>query len=46
MEDKNIYKLFPQPVFKYRLNNYEEHNKALLNYIYELYNKDKVGVQR
>ena len=46
MEDKNIYKLFPQPVFKYRLNNYEEHNKDLLKYIYELYNKDKVGIQR
>ena len=46
MEEKNLYKLFPQPVFKFKLNNYEEHNKDLLKYIYDLYNKDKIGVQR
>tara|TARA_B100000965_G_C19539694_1_gene734997 strand:- start:610 stop:1218 length:609 start_codon:yes stop_codon:yes gene_type:complete len=45
-EKKNLYKLFPEPVFHYKLNNYQDHNKKLLKYIYDLYENDKKGVQR
>ena len=45
-EEKNLYKLFPEPVFKYRLQDYEKHNNDLQKYIYDLYEKDKVGVER
>ncbi len=37
---------FSHPVFQYKLENYEEHNKDLSEYIYQLYNEDKEGVQK
>tara|TARA_Y100000590_G_C15605014_1_gene971645 strand:+ start:675 stop:1283 length:609 start_codon:yes stop_codon:yes gene_type:complete len=45
-EKKNLYKLFPEPVFQYKLNDYKKHNKNLQKYIYDLYEKDTEGVQR
>ena len=45
-EEKKLYKLFPEPVFKFKLEDYEKHNKDLLKYIYNLYEKDNVGVVR
>ena len=46
IEKKNIYKLFPEPVFHNKLNNYKKHNEDLQKYIYDLYEKDKEGIQR
>ena len=47
MSSKNqILKLFPQPIFKYQVNEYEKLNKELLDYIYELYKKDNIGVKK
>ncbi len=47
MSSKNqILKLFPQPIFKYQVNEYEKLNKELLEYIYELYKKDNIGVKK
>ena len=45
-EEKKLYKLFPEPVFKFKVKNYEKHNKELEKYIYDLYEKDNIGVQR
>ena len=46
IEKKNLYKLFPEPVFHYKLNDYKKHNENLQKYIYDLYGKDAEGVQR
>ena len=35
--------LFPVPIFHYKLENYQETNQELLNYILELQKKDKTG---
>ena len=29
MTEKNIHKFFPQPIFQYQIEGYEEHNKNL-----------------
>ena len=44
--NNEILKLFPEPVFKYQLKNYKDVNKKLTRYIYELYEKDKKGLER
>ena len=41
-----IYKFFPQPVFHYKIDNFEKHNNELSKYIYDLYEADKEGLQR
>ena len=41
-----ILKLFPQPVFKYQVENYEKINSELLEYIYQIYEKDNTGVKK
>ena len=46
MTPKEILKLFPEPLFKYKFDEFEKFNKELSQYIYELYNKDKEGVER
>ena len=46
MSNNNILKLFPQPVFKYQIENYQKINEDLVKYIYELNKKDNVGVQK
>ena len=46
MDNKETLNLFPQPVFKYKVNNFKEYNKKLSEYIYNLNREDKEGVQR
>ena len=43
---KKIFEYFPHPVFKYKVENYEEQNKELEKYIYELNKKDSVGQKK
>ena len=46
MSNNNILKLFPQPVFKYQIEDYQKINKDLVKYIYELNKKDDIGVKK
>ncbi len=46
MSNSNILKLFPQPVFKYQINDYEKLNEKFIKYIYDLHKKDNVGVKK
>ena len=46
MEKKIIHKLFPTPVFQFRIENYKNLNKELTKYIYNLREDDKDGIQR
>ena len=46
MSQNEILKLFPEPVFKYKINNYEKLNKDLSSYIYNLYKDDNNGIER
>ena len=39
-------KLFSEPIFKYKFDNYEELNTELLNYIYGLRDEDIEGIKR
>ena len=39
-------KLFSEPIFKYKFDNYEELNTELLNYIYGLRDEDVEGIKR
>ena len=43
MAKKKIYNLFPVPIFQYKIENYQEINQELLNYILELQKKNKIG---
>ncbi len=43
---KEILKLFPEPVFKYKFDHFKKFNKELLEYIYNLQIEDKNGVNR
>ena len=46
MKQRNVYELFPDPIFHCKLENYKQINKELLNYILELQKKDKKGNNR
>ena len=46
MSNNNILKLFPQPVFKYQVDNFKKINEELTKYIYELNKKDNIGVNK
>ena len=46
MNDDVVYKLFPEPIFKYKLNNYENLNKELSKYIYKLRDEDNEGLKK
>ncbi len=46
MKNSEILRLFPEPVFKYKFREFEEFNKHLSKYIYELREEDKEGVKR
>jgi len=46
MKNSEILKLFTEPVFKYKFNEFEELNKELSEYIYKLQENDKEGVKR
>ena len=43
MAKKKIYNLFPVPIFQHKIENYQEINQELLNYILELQKKNKIG---
>ena len=43
MSDIKVRNLFSVPIFQYKLENYKETNKELLNYILELQKNDKTG---
>jgi len=46
MNDDVVYKLFPEPIFKYKLNNFENLNKELSKYIYKLRDEDNEGLKK
>ena len=41
MKNLEILKLFPEPVLKYKIENFNDFNNELSNYIYNLYENDK-----
>jgi len=46
MENLEILKLFPESVFKYKFEKFENFNPELSNYIYNLNKSDKAGVTK
>ena len=46
MQNRNVLKLFPQPLIHYKFEDYKEHNIELEKYIKNLYEKDSDGLQR
>jgi len=46
MTDEVVYKLFPEPVFKYKLKNFIDLNQKLSQYIYKLKDEDNEGLKR
>ena len=44
--NNEILKLFPEPIFKYQFEDYENINKELVKYIYQLYDEDNKGIER
>ena len=44
--ENQILKLFPQPIFKYQVREYEKINEELLTYVYNLYEEDNIGVKK
>jgi len=46
MIKSEILKFFPEPVFKYKVNDYKNLNKELIEYIYKLYENDAEGIER
>jgi len=46
MADREIFKFFPEPVFKYKLKDFKDLNKELTTYIYKLQDEDGGGLER
>ena len=46
MTNYKVYKLFPVPIFHFKLENYRELNLELENYILNLKKKDKSGQKK
>ena len=46
MQNRNVLKLFPQPLIHYKFEDYKEQNTELEKYIKNLYEKDSSGLQR
>ena len=46
MVNNEILKLFPDPILKYKLDDYKNLNKDLEKYIYNLYEEDSKGVNK
>ena len=40
---KKVFEYFAHPVFQYKVENYENHNEALLKYILELNKEESLG---
>ncbi len=41
-----VFRFFPEPIFKYKIPNYEKLNQNLSKYIYDLYNNDKESLKK
>ena len=46
MADPEIFKFFPEPIFKYKLKDFKDFNKELAKYIYKLQDEDSNGLNR
>ena len=46
MTDHEIFKFFPEPVFKYKIKDFKNLNIELAKYIYELHDEDGDGIER
>ena len=46
MDNPEVLKFFPEPVFKFQFKNFRNFNIELARYIYSLYEKDNKGVDR
>ena len=46
MDNPEVFKFFPIPIFKYSFEKFREFNTDLSNYIYTLYEQDNIGVKR
>ena len=46
ISNREILKYFPQPIFKYKVDNFAYFNKGLSEYIYKLNEEDKEGIIR
>jgi uncharacterized protein (TIGR02466 family) len=46
MNEPEILKFFPEPVFKYKLEDFKNLNKELSEYIYKLQAEDKDGLEK
>ena len=46
MTDQEIFKFFPEPVFKYKFKKFESFNNELADYIYNLQKEDKDGLTK
>ena len=46
MDNPEVLKFFPSPVFKFRFEKFRTFNEELSNYIYKLYEEDSEGVDR
>ena len=46
MNELEILKFFPEPVFKFKLEDFKNLNKELSEYIYKLQGEDKNGLER
>ena len=46
MDNPEVFKFFPIPIFKYSFEKFREFNADLSNYIYTLHKEDNMGVKR
>jgi len=46
MKEPEIIKFFPEPVFKFKLEDFKDLNKELSEYIYKLQDEDRSGLER
>ena len=46
MGEQEIFKFFPEAIFKYKLEDFKNLNKELSEYVYKLQNEDKNGLVR
>ena len=46
MDNPEVFKFFPIPIFKYNFEKFREFNADLSNYIYTLHKEDNIGVKR
>ena len=46
MDNPEVFKFFPIPVFKFKFEKFRHYNEELSNFIYKLYEEDSKGVDR